>query len=137
MVRHAEKQLNGGNNPFLTAQGEKRAMDLNKILSKKRIEQIYSTNTLRTIATATPLANNKHIKVQIYNGSKPDSLYTQIKIMNYNTLIIGHSNTVPKLVNIISETVYLKTDLGDEEYDKLFKIKIFKSKNSKVKTIKF
>lgn len=137
MVRHAEKQLNAGDNPPLNALGAKRAVDLNKILSKKSIVYIYSTNTIRTISTATPLAENKQIKIQIYNGSKADSLINQMKLLHSNTLIVGHSNTVPKLVNMISNSDYLKSDLEDNEYNKLFKIKIYKSKQPKVKTIAF
>ena len=55
-VRHAEKSLVVKNDPPLTIEGEKRALDLERVLKGKKIKHIYSTQTNRTISTAKPLA---------------------------------------------------------------------------------
>jgi len=128
IVRHAEKTILTKdsasmmmNNPPLSEAGKVRSFALRDELSNKHIKHIYSTNTIRTIATAEPLSQQKNIKTELY--SNIDSLVTLLKSIKGNALIIGHSNTVDDIVNKLCSEKKLPGDLKDSEYDNLFIVK--------------
>lgn len=122
IVRHAEKEI-GGLDPNLSPVGYDRAETLKTILIDKKIKQIYSTNTKRTMQTATPLSNAINVPIQNY-GSVPDNLFLDfIELKKKNTLIVGHSNTVDDIVNGLTGEKKLK-DLEDQTYDRLFIITV-------------
>lgn len=133
VVRHAEKEI-GGLDPNLSPIGYDRADALKTVMMDKKIKQIYSTNTKRTMQTATPLSNAINVPVQNY-GSVPDNqFFESIQSKKKNTLIVGHSNTVDDIVNGITGEKRLK-DLEDQTYDRLYiitvkgKKKTFEEKN--------
>jgi len=108
--------------PPLSDAGSKRAEALKEILKNKKIRNIYSTNTKRTLLTAEPLSKYSGLSIKTY-GPRPDSIFiNQLKQLSGNTVIIGHSNTVDDLVNgLINQNKV--TDLADSEYDNLFIVK--------------
>jgi len=55
LIHHAEKQLDK-DDPALTQCGQYRARQLASILENAKIKKIFSTRYKRTMATATPLA---------------------------------------------------------------------------------
>ena len=127
IVRHAEKAgaTNGTimaspNDPPLSERGLERAEVLAKKLKHKHIHYIFSTNTIRTLATAAPLS--KAIGVQpILYGPTPDSAFIhKLQTLKKNVLIIGHSNTVDDIVNGLCKAVKVTGDLPDSEYNNLF-----------------
>lgn len=126
IVRHAEKvtPTQGSNmmtnDPPLSDAGKARAQALKELLKDKKIGYIYSTNTIRTRTTAEPLSQVSGVAIQIY-GPKPDSLFIQqLKALNKNVLVIGHSNTVDDIVNMLCNKQKLPGDLPDSAYDNLF-----------------
>ena len=128
IVRHAEKAIITkdsvnmmAGNPPLSEAGKVRSFVLRNQLQHKHIRHIYSTNTLRTISTAEPLSQKKHIKTELYNNI--DSLVKLIKSEKGNMLIVGHSNTVDDIVNKLSGKKDIPSDLKDSEYDNLFILK--------------
>ncbi|MEY3060012.1 MAG: hypothetical protein RL000_1364, partial [Bacteroidota bacterium] len=97
-VRHAEKSLAVKNDPPLTPEGEKRAIELEKILKGKKIKHIYSTQTNRTISTAKPLAESLSLPISYYaHDTMPKFLYRMLESGD-NALVVGHSNTVLKMI---------------------------------------
>jgi phosphohistidine phosphatase SixA len=124
IVRHAEKAINDSatmtsTDPPLSAEGSKRATDLRNYLKKKGITHIYSTNTIRTRSTAEPLSKANHLPIETY-GPRPDSVFIrQLKALNGNILVIGHSNTVDDIVNGLCGKALLN-DLPDAAYDNIF-----------------
>ncbi|MFN8431794.1 MAG: histidine phosphatase family protein [Spirosomataceae bacterium] len=123
VVRHAEKSSYPKENPELTEEGKDRAERLRVILLKKKIKEVYSTNTTRTINTAKPLTELKDLKIKIYEVKNQNDLIVNLKKSRKNTLIVGHSNTLRPIVNGLAEKEVLKKDLEDMEYNKLFIIK--------------
>ena len=135
IVRHAEKAVpvEGSNmmanDPPLSDAGKARAQSLKELLKDKDIAYIYSTNTIRTRTTVEPLSQLSGITIQTY-GPKPDSAFIQqLRSLNKNVLIVGHSNTVDDIVNMLCGEKKLPGDLPDSEYDNLF---IVTKKNGKV-----
>lgn len=120
LVRHAEKGTTPTNNPPLTAVGEKRAMDLAKVLENKEIRHVYSTNTLRTMATAQPFVEQNGLTTQPYST---DTLWEMSRYVTRlhkgNILIIGHSNTILPLLDQFPVN-HVKQTIPDSDYDNLF-----------------
>jgi len=131
IVRHAEKAAQAPNMTSdvpLTDQGKQRAEALKVILKDKKIGYVFSTNTIRTKSTAQPTADYFHLPVEIY-GPTPDSAFVRLlRSKKKNTLVVGHSNTVDDIVNLLCRRKELAGDLPDSEYNKLFIVKIKGSK---------
>lgn len=137
VVRHAEKSTSPKDHPILTEKGFARAEKLMEMLGTKGIEQLYSTQTKRTLQTAEPLSNVLSTEILIYDAKKHTEFIEKLKKSNKNTLIVGHSNTLHHVVNGLAEKNVLPTELQDSEYDNLFKIKRRKLGKPQFKTIKF
>lgn len=132
IVRHGEKAVVEGstdpgmsaNNPPLSDAGKARAEALKELLKNEKIGHIFSTNTLRTRSTAEPLSMLLHIPIETYN-SKPDSAFiSQLRNLKSNTLIVGHSNTVDDIVNMLTREQKVPKDLEDTEYNNLFVVTV-------------
>jgi phosphohistidine phosphatase SixA len=126
IVRHAEKatqEANMSSDVPLTEKGKQRAEALKEILKNKKIASVFSTNTIRTKSTAQPTADYFHLATEIY-GPRPDSAFIALlKLKKKNTLIVGHSNTVDDIVNMLCGETMVPGDLPDSEYNKLFTVK--------------
>ena len=128
-VRHAEKSLAVKNDPPLTPEGEKRAIELEKILKGKKIKHIYSTKTNRTVSTAKPLAESLSLPISYYaHDTMPKFLYRMLESGD-NALVVGHSNTVLKMIEEL-DLRPSKKEIPDAEYDNLFVVYL-KSKNGR------
>ncbi len=127
IVRHAEKatqEVNMSSDVPLTDKGKERAEALKEELKNKKIAYIFSTNTIRTKSTAQPTADYFHVPIEIY-GPRPDSAFIRLLISKKkNTLIVGHSNTVDDIVNMLTGKISVDADLSDNEYDNLFIVKV-------------
>jgi len=126
VVRHAEKatqEANMSSDVPLTEQGKQRAEQLKEILKNKKIGLVYSTNTIRTKSTAQPTADYFHLPIETY-GPRPDSAFIALlKSKKKNTLVVGHSNTVDDIVNMLTGKKEVAGDLPDTEYNNLFIVK--------------
>lgn len=106
LIRHAEKADNS-QNPNLSEMGLLRASHWDDIFSAVHFDAIYSTNYNRTKQTAEATALTQKLTVTTYD---PKGFSLQ-KIKNEHSgqavLIVGHSNTIPDLVNkLIGQNVY-------------------------------
>lgn len=121
LTRHGEK-IDQTKNPQLSEAGKLRAENLKKILANAPIfDIVYSSKYYRTVNTIRPYCKSKSIKWKIYDPKKPDSLILLLK--SYNTaLIVGHSNTIPKLINHLTGTDL--PEFVEEDYNNLVFIKI-------------
>lgn len=126
IVRHAEKAAPGPNMTSdvpLSPQGSERAVALASVLASKKIGYVYATNTIRARSTAQPTADRFHLQVTTY-GPRPDSAFTrQLKGLKKNTLVVGHSNTVDDIANMLCGRTVVHGDLADSVYNRLFIIK--------------
>jgi broad specificity phosphatase PhoE len=138
LVRHAEKDT--GNNPPLTVAGQKRAGDLMRLLKDKNIQRIYATQYKRTQQTGDSMRIQLHIDTLIYKADTTgESIYNRIIAAgdgDKNILIIGHSNTVPKIIRKLGAADYPEKEIADTEFDNLFVI-TYKKGKVKVKVIKY
>ena len=113
LIRHAEKVRanKSDRDPDLSNKGFLRAENWKRFFIDKNISRIYSTNYKRTIKTVKPLAENNNLKILIY--SSDDIIYKTFleSSIGENTLVVGHSNTIPGFVNnLIEEDYYDQID---------------------------
>jgi phosphohistidine phosphatase SixA len=130
LVRHAEKDT--GNNPPLTQAGFKRAKDLLIYLHTKEVSKIYSTKYKRTNQTADSLKLAQNLSTIIYEADTiGNDLVDKIKANGdegKTILVVGHSNTVPKLIRRLGVTTFAMQNLPDTEFDNLFILRYKKRK---------
>lgn len=117
VVRHAER-ASMESDPPLSSAGEKRAEQLRQTLENLNVNAIYHTDFIRTKATAQPLAAKMHITPEKYDDPTQTWVDDVIsKQKGKRTLIVGHSDTVHKIVGrLTGKTI---PEIG-EHFDNLF-----------------
>ena len=100
-IRHAEKEKDGSNDPLLTKKGESRAEYWATVFKNIDFDEVYSTQTSRTIATAKPSAKKDDLEIIIYDTKEIDIKELAKNKLGKNILIVGHSNSTPRLVNAL------------------------------------
>jgi broad specificity phosphatase PhoE len=141
ILRHAEKDTTAAGSqmmqadPPLNSKGLERAQSLISKFRKYKISKIYSTNYNRTKSTALPLANSIGLSINNYDPRNLKAFADELKsaaIQSKTILIVGHSNTSPRLVNILLGKELYK-DLDESVYNQYWIVKINgQRKNAKV-----
>jgi len=121
LIRHAEKQT--GDDPELTVQGQQRAQRIAHLLSLTNSDAIYSTNYQRTRQTAEPIAQVKSLTVQHYNPKELKQFAHKLLSDNKDAVIVGHSNTTPQLVRLLSGQSV--PDMDEQTYYKIYQVVTF------------
>lgn len=117
IVRHAEKE--GGNNPHLTADGDKRARVLCDTLRNKNIGFIFTTDSNRTIETARPTATLLGLTISRYANDTLPQFVQRLKGITRNTLVVGHTSTVLRMLDALGLTHTLAT-ITEGDFDNLY-----------------
>jgi broad specificity phosphatase PhoE len=118
VVRHAEK-VTDGPDPALSAAGLARAATLAERLADAGLHAIHSTDYRRTRDTAEPLARRVGLAVRLYDPERPEALAAAIARAGGRHLVVGHSNTVPELVERLGGDGGAPIDEANE-YDRLY-----------------
>ena len=137
IVRHAEKEF--GIDPVLTAAGRKRAGDLMRRLKNENIQAIFVTQYLRTQMTADSMRMLLHIDTLHYLADTVcNGLLNKITDHHFSKaiLIIGHSNTIPKIIRKLGVSNYPQANIPDNEFDNLFLLR-YKNHHVRMKKIKY
>jgi 2,3-bisphosphoglycerate-dependent phosphoglycerate mutase len=137
IVRHAEKDTAGGTNADLNAIGRGRAQAEVKIFEKVKLNGIFSTDRPRTRNTAAPVAASKKLTVELYDAKKQKELLEQLAVQKgKHFFIVGHSNTVPQIVNILRGLDEEK-EFSESDYSRLYIVSVKKNGDTKMQLIKF
>jgi phosphohistidine phosphatase SixA len=124
VVRHADRLNNTANSPLSEA-GFARARALRDTLSTKSIDSIFASTFLRTQQTAEPTATALGKTVIIYSTDTTTGLINRLKkIVGKNVLVVGHSNTVPVIVQGLSDQAV--APIAEDDFDNLYIIKVRK-----------
>jgi len=124
VVRHAERADTAtgasmtATDPDLSEIGHARAQSLAVALKDAGVTAIYVTEFKRTQQTAEPLAKVLGIQATVVSAKDVAGLIEKVKVASGNTLIVGHSNTVPQILKHLGVVDEVK--LGDADYDNLF-----------------
>jgi len=131
VVRHAEKAAVEGDDPPLSEAGRKRAERLADIAEQAGVGFAYTTQFKRTRETAQPLVERLKIPAQVIEltgaslAGHPAALAAEIKTKHKGktVLVVGHSNTAPRVAAALSGRNL--PDLDDAtEFDALFVVVI-------------
>jgi phosphohistidine phosphatase SixA len=131
LVRHAERADSGPNgmppaappgapaaDPELSAAGRVRAESLAAALKDAEITAVYVTELKRTQQTAAPLARALGLTPIVVPANSTAVLVAKVKAQSGNALVVGHSNSVPEIINALG--VRTPVQIADTEYDNLF-----------------
>ena len=137
IVRHAEKDTSGGTDADLNTIGRGRAQAIARIFEKVKINNIYSTDRPRTRNTATPIAADKKLTVEIYDAKKQKELLEKLAVQGgKHFFIVGHSNTVPQIINILRGSDQEK-EFSELDYSRLYIVSVKKIGDAKMQLINF
>lgn len=121
LVRHAEK-TSEADDPGLSRSGRKRAERLARWLSGQRIGAIWSSDYLRSRATAQPLASRLGIPIGLYDPQRLTALAGELLRRGEPALVVGHSNTTPELAALLCGCPV--APMPDTEYERLIQVTI-------------
>ena len=122
LVRHAEKAASPADDPPLNAAGEARSRELAQAVRDAGVSAIITTQFARTRATGQPIATALGITptvVAATNTNHVQDVVAEIrKHPGQTVLIVGHSNTVPAIVEALGAK--RPPAICDSQYDNLF-----------------
>src|SRR5947207_14815007 len=122
LVRHAEKAATPVDDPPLTAAGEARARDLWMAIREASVSSVITTQFTRTRATAQPTATALGLAPTVVPATSPthvQDVVTEIrKHPGKTVLVVGHSNTVPAIVEALGAR--RPGAICDSRYDDMF-----------------
>ncbi|ABV86169.1 histidine phosphatase family protein [Shewanella pealeana] len=130
LVRHAEKIEEGSRNPILTEAGQQRALALSEALKPLELSQLIASNYQRTQLTLDPIASQRKLPViiadtQFGTEAHVASVVTLVNQTSGNSLIAGHSNTVPLIIKALGGPIIPAID--EAQYGTLYLLSIAKS----------
>lgn len=122
LVRHAEKR-NNSDTSSLTPEGEIRAVALKDLLSGKDIKKIYASTYKRTQLTAKPLADATGNQIILYSPDTTAAFGEYLKkLSGTSVLIVGHTNTIPELAEILSDESV--SPIPENDFDNIYTIEV-------------
>jgi len=103
VMRHLDTP-EGERDPDLTPGGTARARALVQWFYGKSLTAIYVSDYKRTRQTAGPLAADRGITMKVYDPRDTPALVAMLKAEPGPVLVVGHSNTVPDIVEQLGGT---------------------------------
>jgi len=115
VVRHADRP----SDDRLTPTGLQRAEELSESLRSVSLDSVFSTRTVRTMQTAAPSALASGVEITPYGGSWMPGDWTRFVERltsgeaGSNVLVVGHSNTVPQILELLGVEARSAETYGD------------------------
>ena len=126
LVRHAEKDMTAStNDPDLSEEGKLRQRSLMHSLREMNIDAIFSTPYKRTMQTVELLADSTGIQIGEYNPFDEEQIHSILHENEGGTILFsGHSNTVPAMLNMLTQSSAYKP-FPESAYDDLFIVVLY------------
>lgn len=127
LVRHAEKADAPAGDPTLSDDGYARALALVSALQRTQLSQLIATQYQRTQQTLLPMSSERHLPITVVAAEKPleahiQQIVEQVHAVKGNSLIAGHSNTVPLLIKALGGPEI--PTIAEDDYSQLFLLSI-------------
>jgi broad specificity phosphatase PhoE len=110
----------GERDPDLTAEGRAAAGRLVQMFVRERPAVIYVSSWKRSQQTAAPLAARLGLTPIVYDPADTPGLVARVRAGPWPVLIVGHSNTVPDIVQQLGGT--RPGDLTHPDFGDLWRI---------------
>ncbi|HEX8574098.1 MAG TPA: phosphoglycerate mutase family protein [Allosphingosinicella sp.] len=114
VMRHLQKAE--GPDPALSEEGQANARRLIGLFAADPPRTIYVSTTRRARETAAPLARKLRLKLRSYDPADTPGLVARVLADKGPVLVVGHSNTVPEIVERLGgdrPAPLAETDYGD------------------------
>lgn len=121
LIRHAEK-VDDSRDPELSAAGKERAQLLSEMLADAGVTKIVSTDYIRTRDTVRPLADALDLAIDSYDPRDLPGTAAELKEWGGTTVVSGHSNTTPALVQALGGDP--QGPIDESEYDRMYIVHI-------------
>lgn len=123
LVRHSEKAADIVKDPPLSAQGNIRAKALVAALDGTPFSQLIATQFTRTQQTLAPMSQARNLPLTIIAAQKNldehiAHIVAQVRMAKGNSLIAGHSNTVPLIIKALGGPHV--PAIAEDDYSQLF-----------------
>ena len=118
VVRHLQKA--SGSDPGLTAEGQRCAARLADEMAGSGIRAVYASTTRRARETAAPLAARIGVTPAEYDPRDTPALVTRVRAEPGSVLVVGHSNTVPDIVEALGGA--RPGDLAEDRYGEVWRV---------------
>jgi len=127
LVRHAEKADDPTADPQLSPDGNQRALALVSALTRTPLSQLIATQYQRTQLTLEPMSAERHLPITVVAAEKPleahiQQIVEQVHAVKGNSLIAGHSNTVPLIIKALGGPEI--PNISEDDYSQLFLLSI-------------
>lgn len=129
VTRHYDTPA-GEPDPDLTPQGNARADQLASWFYGRTLKAIYVSDFKRTRQTAAPLAATLGVTPETYDPKDTPAIVARAKAAGGPVLIVGHSNTVPDIVEQLGGK--RPTDLKHEDFGDLWTIEGGRAEQTKI-----
>jgi broad specificity phosphatase PhoE len=129
VTRHAEKDLSGGEDPSLTAEGMARAARLAASFPGRAgqlgFDRVYVTQWRRSVETARPTLAQSGALLSRVEADAPAALVQQIRTQDVGrrVLVVAHSDTVPAIVHGLVPTAQIP-EIASTEYGTVYVIAV-------------
>lgn len=121
LVRHAEKLKSADKDPKLSPCGLAQAQAMAKLIPVP-LSTIYHSSYQRTQQTAQQVAlAQSEAKLQSYNASDLPALAAKILQQDSSVLVVGHSNTTPELIHLLSQLP--APQITEQDYGVVYQLK--------------
>lgn len=129
VLRHLQAET--GSDPALTAEGTRQAQRLASwFKSRDRPSAIYVTRFRRSKETAAPLAERLEVVPIVYDPSDSQALVRLVRSRPGNAVIVGHSNTVPDLVETLGGA--RPEPIGHDQFGDIWRVSVRSGKTDKL-----
>ncbi|MCC6756415.1 MAG: histidine phosphatase family protein [Arenimonas sp.] len=125
LVRHGEKAAMPGRDPGLSAMGAARAERLPALLANALPAAVYATEYRRTQQTARPLALAAGVPIRMLPAAtRAQELLSRLCALpdGSTAAVVGHSNTVPALVQAWSGEP--AEAIADGDYGRIYVVRL-------------
>lgn len=130
VVRHAERQEDGTDDPGLNDAGQARAEALAMVLADVQIGAVHVSRFRRTLETAAAVIEGSNLEVRTWPVTwagvteHVQALATGIcsEYRDQSVLVVGHSNTVSPVVKALSGLEV--EELSERDFDRLFQVRL-------------
>ncbi len=79
---------------------------------------LYTTEFKRTQQTAAPLAHSLGVNPEVVPAKEMATLLHKLKDGSGNALVVGHSNTLPEIIQALG--ISARPKIGESDYDDLY-----------------